>query len=259
MMSAKTIIALQSWSSVRRWTCFGTAACVIVAVTFNAVFFGDLGTEALQRSLISATVLPILLATPLFFYMSMRLRSLAVVNRQLGLVARTDSLTSCLNRGAFTSRVDQALTQHPRTTGALLMIDADNFKAINDLYGHDIGDEALTMIARSIRSVLRAGDLVGRMGGEEFAVFLPGVDEQDAAAVAERIRCAVNLVDFAPDGRQRPLSVSIGGAVFEGSASFSQLFRIADQRLYGAKQTGRNRVTIVHMDDQPYVELKYSA
>jgi diguanylate cyclase (GGDEF)-like protein len=260
MLSAKSISALQSWSSVARWTLFGTAGCVIVSVTFNALLFGDLGAEALQRSLLSATILPILLGVPLFFYLSMRLRGLAVVNRRLGLVARTDSLTSCLNRGAFTGKVNTLLAQQgPRSTGALLMIDADNFKSINDMFGHDIGDEALTRIAQSIRSTLRAGDLVGRMGGEEFAVYLPGVDLQDAEAVAERIRCAVSLVDFAPNGRQRSLSVSIGGAVFEGSASFSELFRIADQRLYGAKQTGRNKVTIVHTADHPHVELKYSA
>ena len=136
------------------------------------------------------------------------------------------------------------------------MIDADNFKAINDLFGHDAGDEALTIIARSIRAVLRAGDLVGRMGGEEFGVYLPGSDQRGTEIIAERIRRSVNLAVFAPDGRQRPLSVSIGGAVFEGPASFSDLFRIADQRLYGAKQTGRNRSAVVHVDDNPAVELR---
>jgi diguanylate cyclase (GGDEF)-like protein len=239
---------------------FGTIGCVIVAVTFNALFFGDLGPEALRRSLISATLLPIVLGLPLFFYLSMRLRGLAVMNRRLGMVARTDSLTSCLNRGAFTTKVNQVLSERgPRGTGALLMIDADNFKSINDVFGHDKGDEALTIIAQAIRSVLRAGDLVGRMGGEEFAVYLPGVDQRDAETIGERIRFSVSLADFAPHGRQRHLSVSIGGAVFEGAADFSELFRIADQRLYGAKQSGRNRVTIVHINDHPAVELKQSA
>ena len=78
-------------------------------------------------------------------------------------------------------------------------------------------------------------------------------------AVAERIRRSVNLAIFAPDGKQRSLSVSIGGVAFEGPASFSELFRIADQRLYGAKQTGRNRVTVVHVADHPFIDLKRSA
>lgn len=256
MSDSRSRNTLQSWSSVARWTLFGTLGCVLVSVTFNAFVFDDLGTRALQRSIMSATVLPILLGVPLFFYMSMRMRGLAISNLRLGLVARTDSLTSCLNRGAFTTKVSTQLARTDlQPSGALLMIDADNFKAINDRFGHDAGDEALTIIARSIRSVLRAGELVGRMGGEEFGVYLPGVDQRGAEAVAERIRRSVNLAMFSPDGRRRELSVSVGGAVFDGSASFSELFRIADQRLYNAKAAGRNRVTVVRATDYPDLAL----
>lgn len=250
----------QGWSSVRRWTFLGTLGCTLVAVTFNFFMFSDLGSEALSRSLLSATILPITLGLPLFFYLSMRVRSLVILNRRLSMVARTDSLTSCLNRGAFTAKVETLLGDAGSIpSGALLMIDADNFKAINDLHGHHAGDEALTIIARSIRAVLRAGDLVGRMGGEEFAVFLPGLTMPQAEQVAERIRHAVNRAVFEPDGKQNPLSVSIGGAAFQGPTKFSDLFRIADQRLYGAKQSGRNRSAIVHADDHPVIELKRSA
>jgi diguanylate cyclase (GGDEF)-like protein len=260
MMPTKNVSALQSWSSVGRWTLFGTLGCVLISVVFNAVLFEGLGDQAQQRAIASATILPIVLGVPLFFYMSMRLRGLAISNLRLGLIARTDSLTSCLNRGAFTTKVSLALAQRDRTSGgAMLMIDADNFKAINDMFGHEAGDAALTIIARSIRSVLRAGDLVGRLGGEEFGVYLPEVDQRSAEAIAERIRRSVNHATFAPDGRQRSLSVSIGGVVFEGPASFADLFRIADQRLYGAKQTGRNRVAVVHMHDHPMLELRRSA
>ncbi|MDB5422497.1 MAG: hypothetical protein JWR59_2444, partial [Brevundimonas sp.] len=248
--------ALQGWSSVACWTFFGTLGCVMVSVAFNALVFGGLGAAAYWRSIMSATVLPVVLGMPLFFYLSMRLRGLAISNLRLGLMARTDSLTSCLNRGAFTTKVTAQLTRtDPQPAGALLMIDADNFKAINDLFGHDAGDEALTIIARSIRSIMRAGELVGRMGGEEFGVYLPGVDRRHAEIIAERIRHSVNLALFAPDGRPRQLSVSIGGAVFEGQANFSELFRIADQRLYNAKESGRNRVIVVHATDYPDLAL----
>lgn len=254
MMPSKTLTALQGWSSVGRWTLFGTLACIVVSLAFNAVFFGDLGGVALERALVSATVLPILLGVPFFIYTGLRVRGLAITNLRLGFVARTDSLTACLNRGAFTARVTEQLTT--RSQGALLMIDADNFKAINDVYGHDRGDEALTIIARSIRTILRAGDLVGRMGGEEFGVYLPGLDQKAAEGVAERIRRSVNLASFAPNGKQRPLAVSIGGVAFDSATSFAELFRIADQRLYGAKTSGRNCVTVVHCDDHPGVTLK---
>ncbi|RYE60343.1 MAG: GGDEF domain-containing protein [Hyphomicrobiales bacterium] len=260
MLSPRTVTALESWSSVAKWTVFGPLACVVISLCYNAVTFSDLGAEALRRALLAATVLPLLLAIPLFFFLSMRIRGLAITNRRLGLVARTDSLTACLNRGAFTAKVDGLLDSDAGVvSGALLMIDADNFKTINDLHGHDAGDEALTILARSIRSVLRAGDLIGRMGGEEFAVFLPGVDQNSAEQVAERVRRAVQLAQFSPRGQLYGLSVSIGGAVFAGSTNFTELFRIADQRLYGAKHSGRNQAAIVHTLDQPPVDMRRSA
>ena len=252
MLHPKTLMALRSWSGVARWALFGTLSCILISLGFNALIFGDLGPEALRRAIFSATLLPMLLGMPLFIILGMRVRGLALSNMRLGLVARTDSLTSCLNRGAFTSKVTHLIAEHDSADkGALLMIDADNFKAINDRFGHDNGDEALSIISRSIRSVLRSGDLVGRVGGEEFAVYLPDLDYQQAQAIAERIRRSVNLAVFSPDGRPRTLSVSIGGAVFNGRASFAELFRIADQRLYRAKQNGRNCATVVSVADVP--------
>jgi diguanylate cyclase len=260
MVSAKTLADLQRWSSVLRWTLFGTLGCVAICIPFNIAMFGGLGPEALTRGVLTGAILPVLLGVPLFFYMSLRMRGLAISNLRLGLVARTDSLTACLNRGAFTSKVmDFLANKANEPSGALLIIDADHFKSINDLFGHDMGDEALTIIARSIRSILRNGDLVGRLGGEEFGVFLPDVDQHTAEDAAERIRRAINLAVFAPDGRLRPLSVSIGGAVFAGPSDFAELFRIADQRLYGAKQSGRNRAIVVDAGDYPDITLSRSA
>lgn len=260
MIPTKTSTYLQSWSTVGWWTALGTLVCVAISILFNALFFDDLGGEALQRSIISATILPFLFGLPIIGLMSLRMRDLAVTNSRLGEFASTDSLTRCLNRGAFTAGVTQMLTREQEgTDGALLMIDADNFKALNDLYGHESGDEALRIIVRSIRAVLRPGDLLGRVGGEEFAVYLPGADRRTTESVAERIRRSVNLAAFAPDGRQRRLSVSIGGAVFEGATGLADLLRIADHRLYDAKRTGRNRVAVVHVDDQENIELRRCA
>jgi diguanylate cyclase len=253
-MSTKTLLALQNWSSVGRWTLFGTLACIMASVTFNAAFFGGMEPSAVTRSLVSATVLPLLLGAPLFFYLSLRMRALAISNIRLGLVARTDSLTACLNRGAFTARVNASLETQQH--GALLIIDADNFKQINDVHGHVAGDEALTVIARAIRSVVRAGDLVGRMGGEEFGVYLPGADAKVTQAIAERIRRSMSLAVFAPAGTPQMLSVSIGGAVFEAGATFQELFRLADQRLYAAKRGGRNQAVIADLNDQQSVSWR---
>jgi diguanylate cyclase (GGDEF)-like protein len=260
MLRPKSLTALQSWSSVGRWTLIGTLFCMVVSLIVNVVLFGDLGGRALERAMVSAILIPAIVGMPLFLFLGMRVRGLALSNIRLGLVARTDSLTSCLNRGAFTARVGGLLAQRrPDTTSALLMIDADNFKAINDLFGHDCGDDALAIIARSIRAVLRSGDLVGRMGGEEFAVYLPDLDHYQAETIAERIRRSVRLANFAPDGQRHLLSVSIGGAVFEGEREFAELFRIADQRLYEAKRAGRNRSAVVNVADLADPDLQQTA
>jgi diguanylate cyclase (GGDEF)-like protein len=251
---------LHGWSSVGRWTMFGTLACMAASVGFVRIAFGDLSGELALRLTVSAAALPLIIGAPLFFYFSLRMRGLAMANARLGRVARTDSLTACLNRGAFTSRIDAWLRDPAAAScGALLVIDADNFKSINDLYGHDLGDEALTIIARAIRSILRTGDIVGRMGGEEFGVFLPGVTQHQAQIVADRIRDAVSAADFRPHGEPRQLSVSIGGAAFSETTSFAQLFRIADQRLYGAKHAGRNNSAVVQVEDHPVINLKRRA
>lgn len=239
-------ISLRGWFRLTQWTVFGTLGCVAIAVGFNYLYFKAVAPEAIHPGLVSATIIPILLAGPLFFYLTLKLRELAIANHKMRIVASTDSLTACLNRGAFTNIVDTHLGTLPAgdglRQGALLVIDADRFKSINDRFGHHCGDDALRMIANGIRLVLRKKDVFGRLGGEEFGVFLPEATPAEAAMVAERIRNAVSCANFQVDGRRRNLSVSIGGACFDGQVSFGELFRTADERLYAAKNTGRDKV-----------------
>lgn len=240
-------ISRRGWARLARWTVFGTLGCIAIAVTFNYVFFSLLAPAALVPSLISATIIPVILAGPLFFYLTTKLRELAIANHKLNDLASTDSLTGCLNRGAFTRMVDGFLETGNGSlppVGALLVIDADHFKAINDRFGHHRGDEALSLIATAIRTSLRRGDLIGRIGGEEFGVLLPGAGLVEAETVAERIRRTVNSLEFTGNGDRHDLSVSVGGAAFGRPMSFGELFRIADERLYAAKNTGRDRVEI---------------
>ena len=250
-------IAIPGLSSVGRWTIFGTLACVLASLSLTWLLILDIDSTLAPRILLVSTTLPILIGAPLFFFFSLKLRGLAIANKRLDRVARTDSLTACLNRRAFTARVNAwLLGPSSPPCGALLVIDADNFKSVNDVYGHESGDEALTIIARAIRSVLRVDDLVGRMGGEEFAVFLPGVTSYQAQTVAERIRMSVIVACFAPTGEAYPLSVSIGAASFTGKTSFPDLFRTADQRLYRAKRAGRNAVVVADAPAHPATGLE---
>jgi len=157
-------IAIPGLSSVGRWTIFGTLACVLASLSLTWLLILDIDSALAPRILLVSTTLPILIGAPLFFFFSLKLRGLAIANKRLDRVARTDSLTACLNRRAFTARVNAwLLGPSSPPCGALLVIDADNFKSVNDVYGHESGDEALTIIARAIRSVLRVDDLVGRI------------------------------------------------------------------------------------------------
>ena len=193
---------------------------------------------------VASMLLPVILGGPAMFYMQLRSAQLAEANRKLERLAATDWLTDCLNRRAFTTGVDAALGSG--RANALLVIDADHFKTINDRFGHHRGDEVLQLIADAIRSNVRDGDLVGRLGGEEFGVFMHGANEIIAANIGERIRKAINTLFVRSEDIAQRLSVSIGGATFEGTLGFAELFRVADQRLYEAKRQGRNRVL---MDD----------
>jgi len=192
------------------------------------------------------------LAVPLLLFFTGKLRELAIAHRQLTIIASTDGLTQVMNRVAFSTLVDAYLKQvhsaESQAHGALLVIDADDFKSVNDRFGHDRGDEALVTIAGCIKAMLRGADLVGRLGGEEFGVFLPGATRDQAETVAERIRRSVNDASFEPEGAAHRLSVSVGGAVFEHTLPFADLFRQADRQLYAAKQRGRNRVAISRID-----------
>ncbi len=235
----------RGWGRVILWTTLGTLGCIAVALYVDSFNFMMLNEEQRTRAILTDMLLPLLLAPPLLLFFTSKLRELAIAHRELSIVASKDSLTSVLNRGAFTTLVDAYLSQvREQQRGALLVVDADNFKAINDSYGHDRGDEALRIIARSIAGILRGVDLVGRIGGEEFGVFLPGSTVPQAEAVAERIRKIVNDVEFMPDGQRRHLSVSVGGAVFDRRLLFNELFRVADQQLYAAKHGGRNRISV---------------
>jgi diguanylate cyclase (GGDEF)-like protein len=238
----------RSWGRVIASTALGTIVCVAAAVWVDSFNFADMDAAGRFRALATDIGLPIVLAVPLLLFFTGKLRELAITHYKLTVYASTDSLTQVMNRSAFATLVDAYLNdvrnRERRLEGTLLIIDADNFKAVNDRYGHDRGDEALVTIAGSIKSTLRSVDLVGRLGGDEFGVFLPGADPNEAEAVAERIRQSVNTAMFVPGGAPYQLSVSVGGAVFETRLPFTELFRLADQQLYRAKRDGRNRVAI---------------
>lgn len=251
-------LSTRGWGRVVLWTVIGTLACIAIVLYVDSFNFMNMAKPERDRAILFDFLLPIGLGVPAFLFFTMKLRELAIAHHELARHASTDGLTAVLNRSAFTTLVEAYLADTRRlekeTHGALLVVDADHFKSINDSYGHDKGDEALRIIAGAIKGMLRNVDLVGRIGGEEFGVFLPGAAPDQAATVAERIRVSVTSAEFAPDGKRYDLSVSVGGAAFARRLPFGDIFRIADQQLYLAKQRGRNRTSVapvIHYETVP--------
>lgn len=165
-------------------------------------------------------------------------------NKELVIKTNEDSLTMIFNRhGFFQIAIPLAYMAHRNKKNiAVMMIDIDKFKDINDRYGHQTGDEVLRFIGRNIKSYIRHSDIVGRYGGEEFLVFLSDIDQKNLYEIAEKVRREIevdNKMSF-------PVTVSIGIAdkVLEGNIEkeIDELIREADDNLYKAKRTGRNRV-----------------
>jgi diguanylate cyclase (GGDEF)-like protein len=155
--------------------------------------------------------------------------------------AERDPLTGLHNRTLLATTLEQA-TERARRSGTpmtLLALDLDDFKAVNDEYGHGAGDRVLRGVAIVLLARLRKSDLAFRLGGEEFLAFLYGTDEEDGRRVAEELRAAVEARAMLPD---RAVTVSIGVAAFSRDENWEAWMRRCDRKLYDAKAMGRNRI-----------------
>ncbi|KAB0682816.1 GGDEF domain-containing protein [Aureimonas leprariae] len=228
-----------------------TAVMGVLVLVAAWHYFGNLG-GAPGASVVFALGALLVCAIPVQAYIVLRFLALKESNNRLYRAATEDGLTRLLNRTAFRSGFDTELVR--RGGGrrgdiqgfALLIVDADHFKKINDTLGHAVGDQALRLIAGTLRASVRADDIVGRLGGEEFGVLLKGAGMEEAEIVAERLRARINTLAVGPQSAPRRLSVSIGGIVFDAALPFDALFKVADANLYRAKEGGRNRAVLTN-------------
>jgi diguanylate cyclase (GGDEF)-like protein len=207
---------------------------------------------------------PVILASWLWFFLfDLPLPILALLliaawrerDRAMAEVSRlsvTDALTGALNRRGFLERAATSIAQAQRSglPAALIMFDIDHFKTINDGYGHAAGDEVLRNVARALLLAMRPGDLLGRLGGEEFAVLLYDSTVVAGVSIADRLRVDVRTGVAHPAGAGRQVAVSGGVApahgFFESETVLSLALTIADEALYAAKREGRDRIVAAH-------------
>ena len=232
---------------------FFTMALLLMARVFSGFFMEN----ALFRSFLDWPInaYTLMFACVIQFFVSVLfvLMLTAQVNQNLQSIATIDGLTNVLNRRGLQDAAlkMQAICKRINIPMALLLIDLDHFKRVNDTYGHLVGDEVLIAIAKTIKTTLRAGDVVGRFGGEEFCVLLPNTSEREAIALAERIREIIQQKNVSTRQVKKntaaqnhvQCTVSIG-AVGSESAGYDiqRLLASADNALYMAKNRGRNLV-----------------
>jgi diguanylate cyclase (GGDEF)-like protein len=223
----------------------GALAVLISQAVIGVLGHGDRTIAALSASLCSLVLTPLLGAPVLRLVFS-----LEAVRRKLNALVIQDDLTGVYNRRHFMSLVqgEWGRARRYHTPAALLLIDADHFKRVNDSHGHLCGDELLRAIAGAVGGSLRQADVLARFGGEEFIVFLPHTDPLGALDVAERIRTQVQAINVEWRGQSVATTVSIGVAQFRPDLlSLDWTIHEADTALYAAKAAGRNCVRALPM------------
>ncbi|MCT8996914.1 GGDEF domain-containing protein [Chelativorans intermedius] len=170
--------------------------------------------------------------------------SLSARSKSLQHAALTDPLTGTQNRRFFDDALREYLLEFGRIEKpvGLMVLDLDHFKQVNDTYGHDVGDEVLRRVADCLKDLTRYHDVVARLGGEEFAIVAPNMNQDALVKLAERIRRAVSALTVDAGPARLKVTTSLGLAVWDGKETVDEFYRRADRMLYEAKRLGRNRV-----------------
>jgi diguanylate cyclase (GGDEF)-like protein len=180
--------------------------------------------------------------------------ALVVDELELRMIGQSDYLTGAKTRRAFMADLEAACEQAPGSRGALILLDLDHFKRVNDRFGHPVGDDVLRAAAAACRGAIRRADVLGRLGGEEFAILLRGMTISDAMECAERVRQSVAELRVLPDP-ELEVTVCMGVAALTGGNPHAAL-AAADAALYRAKEGGRNRCLAATgiSDDRPILQ-----
>jgi diguanylate cyclase (GGDEF)-like protein len=222
-----------------------TALAVLGSLALRAVLQPD---DLFERTLLSGSAVAALLAAPIAYYIGLQMLDAHRLTQALEHAVNHDSLTGASTRASFKAQVAQL----PPGPKAVLLVDIDHFKAVNDRFGHQAGDTALCQFAMRLRRNCREDDIIARFGGEEFVVLLHDVEIAAAQAAAERLCAKVREAPLILDGQAHRLTASFGMAMLTDTARLDDALAQADTALYRAKNDGRNRVCVADGGPPPY-------
>lgn len=204
---------------------FSVPVCFYVVKTFTAFLLFAVSLQLLQVNLVMAGIFMLLLSE--------------IVEHHYA-NSMTDAMTGLNNRRYFVEHVSDVIDEH--AFGSLILADVDHFKSINDQYGHEVGDTVLVKFGEILRRHVRTQDILARIGGEEFAIYLPNTDAHTAQKIADRMRENVSQIKLYALGHDLSCTASFGVATFEQPAPLNEIMSRADRAMYSAKEQGRNLV-----------------
>lgn len=242
MLQPDSLAARFNGLSVLGQSCVIIAAAVIGADLLTLIFYGIFFSDRLLLDLILTSLIVVVVAFPLSYFFMRRNAKFAELANQLTRENRIDDLTGLLNRKTFLLEAKRLIATTESSAGTLLFIDADHFKSVNDTYGHAMGDAVLRELGAALKSSINDDDLVGRLGGEEFAVFLAGAGPERTTLVCECIRLKAKAVCRTIGPIAHELSVSVGTSMHRPQQELEKLLIAADRNLYLAKSRGRDQV-----------------
>lgn len=215
-----------------------TGLSVLMSLLITLVLQG--GVASLD-AVMPAIVVPLCVAPLVSFWGFSQAHKIELLNKELAMLLNHDPLTNVHSRSYFFERTAKG---SPTEASVILMVDADHFKTINDTYGHQVGDRALQHMSDLISKQCRLSDVVARLGGEEFGIYMPRTDISTGRLVAERIRIEIFSSPLMVDGLEVPISTSIGIAQRKPGEQVEDVLKRADDALYKAKADGRNRIRL---------------
>lgn len=242
---AKAILNLPSWLAVAIFVMPTVMVSTLMALAADLLLSPERSLTI--RDVVMAGLIPMVVATPVVATILALMRALDRSRRQAFKLASSDQLTGVLNRRRFLAVAQRALTsaRSDHTPVGVLLVDIDNFKEINDTWGHDAGDHVLQCVASVFRDGLRGTDPLARWGGEEFVALLWNSNAQKTAIIAERLCRSVAGHNMSWRGQALPVTVSIGASPMrDGDEKIDRVIARADAAMYRAKRAGKNRVVV---------------